>query len=231
MVRRLRVYQLGKTFKYVSTKDLHNNFVSINYNRLVNKDKLQNNIIRAKTKIKDLILCNDFHYFVTITCNGNKSSRYNLDEIRLFVNQRIRNLRKRFPYLHLYFLFIGEKHKKGGYHLHGVLSGDFYMFLYINKNGFDSLNCFDDLGYSTCEFIENKEKVSSYITKYITKEFAAVQKGKHLYFCSKGLKKPILLKVYDYDNMFFDICFFDIMNDYCYLKYSNKLIRSGVYDE
>jgi len=48
----------------------------------------------------------------------------------------------------------------------------------------------EKFGYISMGRIEDKQKVSSYITKYISKGVAASvhEYGAHLYYCSKGLK-------------------------------------------
>lgn len=43
-------------------------------------------------------------------------------------------------------------------------------------------------GFTTVSKIENTQKVSSYIIKYITKEMITATKGKHRYLCSRNLE-------------------------------------------
>ena len=51
-----------------------------NQNRNVNDEKLENNIIRAKSKVLEYALCNDFEYFVTLTLDSKKMNRDNINE-------------------------------------------------------------------------------------------------------------------------------------------------------
>ena len=44
--------------------------------------------------------------------------------------------------------------------------------------------------FTTATKIESTEKVSNYITKYITKELITMSKGQHRYLYSKNLAKP-----------------------------------------
>ena len=53
----------------------------------------------------------------------------------------------------------------------------------INKRSFK-------YGFTTATKIESTEKVSNYITKYITKEIITMSKGQHRYLYSKNLAKP-----------------------------------------
>lgn len=43
------------------------------------------------------------------------------------------------------------------------------------------------LGFQNYSTIRNYKACSKYVLKYITKDMAEIGKGKHLYFCSKGL--------------------------------------------
>lgn len=52
----------------------------------------------------------------------------------------------------------------------------------INKRSFK-------YGFTTATKIESTEKVSNYITKYITKELIIMSKGQHRYLYSKNLAK------------------------------------------
>lgn len=107
--------------------------------------------------------------------------------------------------------------KNGGWHLHGCLSSDFDRFIYINENGYNSLNCFDYLGFSNIQKIQDNRKISNYVTKYITKNFLEREKGSHCYFCSSGLIRPETIYSIELEN---DVNsnFFDYENDFCKIK-------------
>lgn len=49
-------------------------------------------------------------------------------------------------------------------------------------------------GLTTATKIADTEKVSNYITKYITKESVRMSKGRHRYLCSKNLTKPQIIR-------------------------------------
>lgn len=178
--------------------------------------KLANSISRTKKVIYDYAINNEFKYFVTITCNDNVNS-YNLDELRLLVTQIIRDLRKKY-HLKFDYILIPEKHKKGDYHLHGFFTQDFEVDLYRNDHFYLSWKSFDKYGFTDIDKIHNYEASCKYITKYITKEFAVISKGKHLYYCSKGLKRSEVIRDYIINNYNFD---FDYQNDYCSIKEFN----------
>lgn len=44
----------------------------------VNEEKLSDNIIRARSKVKELVLCNPWDYWCTFTLDKSKYDRYNL---------------------------------------------------------------------------------------------------------------------------------------------------------
>ena len=99
------------------------------------------------------------------------------------------------------YLIIFEKHKDGAYHLHGLLGG-LGLDLYKNNNGYLSLYDFEELGFNSLSVIKDKIKVSSYITKYITKDFVKTSSG-YSYFHSKDLKfaKRFYLDDFDFSNL------------------------------
>lgn len=150
-----------------------------------NELKLNNSISRAKSKVLDYVMNNDFKYFVTLTLNDNLNS-YNLGQISNFFSQRIRDIRKKYK-IDFKYVFIPEKHVKGDYHLHGFVSGDIEKLFYKNDYGYNSIKEFDFAGYQNYSTIRNYKACSKYVLKYITKDMAEIGKGKHLYFCSKGL--------------------------------------------
>lgn len=181
----------------------------------VNENKLYNNICRAKSKIKEYILCNDFKWFVTFTISPDKFDRYNLetyykDFSNWLYNINKRRLRAGKPKIR--YLSIPEQHKDGAWHLHSVLEGleidDITRFTYENfpdgKIPKYIKQCLDNdepiyywkeysekYGYVTIRPIQSKEKVANYIVKYLSKDIenTSIQLNKKLYYCSKGLKK------------------------------------------
>ena len=63
--------------------------------RNINENKLENNLSRAKSKIFQYAMCNDFEYFVTLTLDSKKYDRYNLSKFIKDLGQMIRNNRKK----------------------------------------------------------------------------------------------------------------------------------------
>lgn len=188
----------------------------------INDDNIDySTISRSKRKIREYILCNEWNYFVTLTVNGRKHNRYDVNEITKHLRKCLHRLRKKsyFYDCKFNFLFVIEKHKDGAYHLHGVINIP-ENFLYENKNGHLSCKQFDDLGFQSFEEIEkDKEGTAHYITKYISKECIRFP-GKSLYICSRGLKLAESETFYNFSDLsiLLDNDFFKFMNEYCMLR-------------
>lgn len=150
--------------------------------------KYNTNYLRTKRIIRELALCNNFRYFVTLTVSPLVSSRDNLDEIIVFLRKQLKKYKRKnhsFQYL-----LIAEKHKdKKNYHFHGLMKGVNDSDIYTNKNGYLSCFAFDDIGFNSFSKIKDYDKTCSYITKYISKDICKLKTG-HSYFCSRGLIRP-----------------------------------------
>lgn len=197
MFSSIYISKFGNSLCKVVNVPLSNKQIWINKENFKHySNKLDNSISRARSTIYELALCNNFYWFVTITINS-CYDRKNLNWFRSTTNQIIRNLRKKFNgELNLFYLLIPEKHKDGSYHMHGLFSYDFIYDFYINKNRYLSWNSYDQIGFSSISKIDNYVACCKYITKYISKEFKNVEKDKHTYFCSQGLKRKELDSIY-----------------------------------
>ena len=157
----------------------------------VNTEKLSNNVARAKTKINELALCNPWSYFVTLTLNS-EHDRYDLKQYHSDLHKFLHSFnRRRSPENKVVYLLIPEKHKDGAWHMHGLIYGLQEADLYINGNGYLGWKAYEErFGYISLGKVKSKDKVSSYITKYVTKDMDKNVKelGGHLYYASKGLQ-------------------------------------------
>ena len=163
----------------------------------INTQKLANNLARARTKINELALCNPWDYFVTLTIDKSKYDRYNLKIYYHDFAEFIHNLNKhRSKENKIKYLLIPEMHKDGAWHMHGLFHGLHDDDLCVNKNGYLSWEKYEKkFGYISLGYVKDKDKVSSYIVKYITKDVGknVTELGCHLYYASKGLKKAEIL--------------------------------------
>lgn len=181
-------------------------------------ERFKQSVARAKRRIFELAICNEFQFFCTFTQDEKKRDRFDLKEFRKDFAQFVRNLnRGRTEDEKIKYLLIPEKHKNGAWHMHGLLKGltdkDLRKFSleetlpYRIRNAIKSGETVYNwetysrkFGYFTCTEIKNLSACSRYITKYVTKDMQSnnLEAGAHLFFASQGLKsKEILLYHYD----------------------------------
>lgn len=178
-----------------------------------NEEKLPENIRRAKSKVFELALCNDFTYFCTLTFSRKLvKDRYDLEGCMKSFCKWLNNYNNRRASAAVRYLLIPEPHQDGAWHLHGLLSGipaaDLRKFRpnehlpdHIRKElnkGHQVLQwiAYDKkFGYCTLSPIRSMDAVSKYITKYVTKELGTAVKelNAHLYYRSQGLKQKELI--------------------------------------
>ncbi|WP_028830200.1 rolling circle replication-associated protein [Proteocatella sphenisci] len=177
-----------------------------------NDKKMLESISRTKSTIFEYGMCNDWDFFVTFTIDKNKHDRYDLKAYYAKFSQFLRNYNKRHN-LKVKYLFIPEKHKDGAWHMHGFMSGlpeshltlltedmvlPYRIIEKIRKGEivYSWASYSERFGFLTMEKIRDKDKASSYITKYISKDLADCisDTNSKMYYCSKGLKKAEIVK-------------------------------------
>lgn len=146
---------------------------------------------RAKTRIQDIVLCNEFTLFITFTF---KLHRQSTPLLKAQMSKWIHNQQYRkgkFKYI-----IIPEFHKDGkSIHFHALFQDYKGELIDSTKriNGRKAYNLKSyTLGFSSAIKIDNTQKVSSYIRKYITKDMPQFQ-GKKRYWTSIGLKRPEII--------------------------------------
>ena len=187
-------------------------FENIQPNKPSTKEEVEySSLSRTRRNIRELSLCNNFTHFATLTVSSSRFDRYALDDCQEHLRSIIKKIKRNNK--DFIYIFITEKHKDGAFHFHGLVSG---LDFYINQNGYLSNKDFDILGFNSFSVIKDKQKVSNYILKYITKDCVKNSKGT-VYISSRGLKKanktylPLDTKVkYTYENDFVKIKDFNI---------------------
>ena len=185
---------------------------------------------RTKRRIKEICLCNEFEYFVTLTINSKNSDRFNLDEVQSTLKNKFRTY-KRYYNKEFKYIFITEKHKDGAFHFHGMMKNINQNDIYVNKAGYYSSHYFDKLGLNSFSKIVDYNKCCSYIMKYITKDCVRNSNG-YIYIYSQGLKKcdifsfsPSNYKIIDkfvtYSNDYVDCFDFNVSDE----KYKDLLVE------
>lgn len=155
-----------------------------------------------KEKILDLALNNNhWQYFVTLTFSdkelgGEYSHEKAIELLRKWIdNQKHQNR-------NMSYLLVSELHKSGRLHFHGIFANVPKWQLIearypknnrlIKINGKQIYNLSNyKLGFTTVSEVEDQERVSSYISKYITKELINL-KFKKAFWYSRDLDKPKL---------------------------------------
>lgn len=83
------------------------------------EDYKRQSLSRSKRFIREISLCNDFDFFVTLTVNKENCDRYDID----ICQEHLRHILKNYKKLHndFKYILISEKHKDGAYHFHGLM--------------------------------------------------------------------------------------------------------------
>jgi hypothetical protein len=151
---------------------------------------IDDSIRRTKTTISDLILCNNFDYFVTFTF---AKDRYNIEKCKKRMTKWLYKQQQR--YGEFQYLIVPEHHKDGALHFHALLrnyKGQIKPAFENNKKIYNIKSY--KHGYSTLIKINktNKDtiKLSNYLKKYITKDMPT-DKNKKRYWVSRNLTRPV----------------------------------------
>lgn len=133
-------------------------------------------------------------YFITLTFSEEKADRYNFTSCMQVANKWFGNQRARYAN-DLQYLFVPEQHKDGAWHIHGLIAQEDRMIFADSGHKFKSKTIYNlsgwKYGFSTATKVEDTSKVSSYITKYITKDLCQITKGKKRYYRSRNIPEPI----------------------------------------
>lgn len=188
----------------------------------INEQKLDNNIARTRSTVKELILCNDWSYWCTFTISPEKYDRFNLAAYYKDFSQFIQNYNRSCSEQEkIKYLFIPELHSNGAWHMHGFIRGIKEADLYINKFGYLTWRQYEDkFGFISMSGIRSLNATASYAMKYMTKDkqknVTAV--GAHIYYCSKGLNRSQLVFRGDADVR----GGWDYENEYAKIKWYNN---------
>lgn len=166
---------------------------------IVNDKKQKRHLVRAREAVFEYAYCNDWDYFFTGTIDGKKISRDDLQQFERKFAQMVRNERKKG--YNIQYLIVPELHADNeNWHCHGLIKGlPEHMLEHYKNNVYHWQKYQLVFGWSYLEPIKSHEAVSKYLTKYITKTFnenkGVSDIGKHLYLCSKGLKRGEIKKI------------------------------------
>lgn len=144
---------------------------------------------RTVNRVYYLTRSNVWDWFVTLTFNPDKVDSFSYEECVKRLSKWLNNCRRASPKLK--YLVVPELHKSGRYHYHGLFAHcDGLRFVDSgHKAGGQSIYNIGSykLGFTTATKVSSTEKVSKYVTKYITKELCGVTFGRKRYWASRNL--------------------------------------------
>jgi hypothetical protein len=173
-------------------------YAPINADKTSAESDLERSIRRSQKTVNDLVLCNRFDLFATLTI---AKDRYNPIRSKNKVHNWLKYLCKKygkFPYI-----LVPEYHKDGAFHFHVLIAnfpGELKQSFNIKtgkpliRNGKEVYE-FPEFtsGFTKVQYIgqsaDDHAKVGNYIRKYITKEMVTIF-GQKRYWTSKGLNRP-----------------------------------------
>lgn len=213
------------------------------------KEAVRTSISRSKRIVRELVASNPWDFFVTITLDPRKWDRYSgkgLQETISRLSHKWRYMQRngQRPYKGYRYIMVPEPHQDGAIHLHGVVRymPEEYLKRYTVDDigaarplpqyikdciseGKEIWHCsvWDELfGYNTIEPIKDVDRISTYITKYITKDLGTLP-IRHKIWHSRGLQRAKLVAKYDTSsNMDESVDILDLMKSVAILLPSGK---------
>ena len=161
-------------------------------NKTSTEDDIERSLRKTKTLIADYVLCNDFELFATFTFSPKKTSdRFKPEVVKLQMANWLKNQQAR--YGKFSYLIVSEFHAdRKALHFHALIKGYKGILEETGKSSKGRLIYYFKsytLGFNSAVKIDNPEKVSSYIRKYITKDMPQFR-GKHRFWATHDLTKP-----------------------------------------
>lgn len=186
-----RLEKYGNTYRLIGM-NVRREPRQFNENKRTSDERFQSNLIRARSRIRELGLCNEWEWFATFTLCEGKQDRFDLAGWVKDFGNWIQNYKRKFSCTEFAYLIIPEQHKSGAWHAHGLLRGLSPESLITNEHGYMDLPYYRNrFGFISLDRVKDTQKAASYITKYVTKETAAtadgMNKGAHLFYASRGL--------------------------------------------
>lgn len=191
----------SKTFSKNEEEKKKNEKLSKSYKNVNRTEKQEDDckrisIKQTKNRIYDIARANEWEWFITLTFDRKKKDSSDYDVVVKELTQFLNHLRLR-QCPNMKYLIVPELHADGKhYHFHGLLANcDNLCFTYSGHIDRKSKKPIYNiakwtLGFTTATQVEDTARVSSYITKYITKECVAVLKNKKRYYVSHNIDRP-----------------------------------------
>ncbi len=159
---------------------------------------------RTRKKVFDYARSNEWDWFVTFTFSDKRVDRYDYDDCVSKLSKWLNNLRRSSPGVS--YIVVPERHKDGAFHFHGLFAGlsereIVWSGKYVIKRDKGARRFFRTkdkiyqigrykFGWMTATQVRDKERVTGYISKYITKEMLNGLYGRKRYWASRNLLLP-----------------------------------------
>jgi hypothetical protein len=159
---------------------------------------------RARQQVRDIALCSDFDFFVTLTLDKKNIDRYNIDDIlkkmRVWLDNNVRRNGLR-------YILIPEYHADGAIHFHGFINDVLKIKDSMHLHRITSQKIYNieswTLGFSTAiRLYGDYPAAVNYVCKYIGKSNEKI--GGRFYYSGGDLKKPEIIFVDVEDDIFDD---------------------------
>lgn len=159
--------------------------------------KEEENQSRAIQRIYDLARSTKWDWFINLTFSPEEVDRFDYDAVSKLMVLYTRSLR----YYNCLYLVIPEQHKKGSWHFHGLVKGDFPKVKAVNphtgkfildNHGRQVYNITNfKVGFTQATQIGDSDRSVTYLTKYITKgKMMKIPKGRNRFWASRKLPEP-----------------------------------------
>jgi hypothetical protein len=201
-----KTFSRGENVNNKRNENFNKGYKNLNRSVLDSKHCLDVSASRAKNTVYQIARANAWDWFITLTFDRSKTDSSDYDVILKRLHIFLNNLKKR-SCPDLKYLIVPELHSDGEhYHFHGLISncdGLKFKLWKVDKNGNPIFNITNwKWGYTTASRIQDNNKVSSYICKYITKDVDVHLAEKNRYFHSRNCDMPVeLLDVTDEESI------------------------------
>lgn len=160
-------------------------FADVEHSQRVSRNRTLNNLYYDTRS-------NVWDWFVTLTFDPKKVNRYDYDECTKRLHSWLTVCRRTCP--DMKYILVPEMHKDEAFHFHGLFANcDTLAFIDSGKKDGSGRVIYNlgkyKLGYTTATVVDDSEKTSYYMTKYITKDLCAATFGKKRYWKSRNLSK------------------------------------------
>lgn len=154
-------------------------------------EKTERSARRARAKLHEYALANEWDWFVTLTLDETKIERYDIDEIMKKLKNWLSNQVKRYG---LKYILIPELHKKGGIHFHGLFCGGALSAVdsgHTDSGGHSIYNLERwTYGFTTAiQLYGDFERAVGYVCKYMGKGVIDAPIGGRWFYHGGALKK------------------------------------------